>query len=258
MKNLVLILLICTSYLCKAQYISVDTPKYITVRKDTINIRGIVLDAFDNPVRDATIVSKNKEIRFYGLPIYTRSDKDGKFELDGALVTDTLEIWWLHKLRIVNNGSRYLEIHLPYIPNDTTKSAGSVKAVRKVKRREKPSFKVLTNANINDYFGVYGYMVVNAQFYGGPEKFAGYVTKNIVYPETAIENNIEGEVEIGFSIARDGSPTDFHVIRGIGYGCEEAVISAIKLAPKWRPGITNGRPNTSYSSVTINFKLTDN
>jgi TonB family protein len=246
------------SYLCKGQYVSVDSPKYVMIKKDTINIRGIVVDAFNNPASGVYVISKNKEMVFYGLPIYTRADNDGKFKLDGALVTDTLEIWWRKKISIINKGSRYLEIHLPFIPDDTIKAAGSVSAPRKVGKKEKPAFKVLTNANVMDYFGVYGYVAINAAFYGGPKTFAGYVTKNIVYPQKAIENNIEGEVEIGFSIQRDGTPINFHVMRGIGYGCEEAVIAAIKLAPKWRPGILNGRPMISNSSVTINFKLTDN
>jgi TonB family protein len=256
MKNIFLVLLLCSSCLCKGQYISIDSPKYAMIKKDTINIRGVVLDAFNNPAKNIFVVSKNKEIKFYGLPIYTRTGNDGKFELDGALVTDTLEIWWRKKISLINNGSRYLEIRLPDAPADSIKVSGSVTANRTVKKKAPPTFKVLINATVMDYFGVSPTLV--ASYPGGIEKFAGIINEKLIYPKKAIENNIEGEVEIGFSIERDGSTGNFHVIKGMGYGCEEAVIDAIKMTCKWRPGILNGMPIITNSSVTINFKLTDN
>ena len=82
-------------------------------------------------------------------------------------------------------------------------------------------------------------------------------TFTIIYPENAIAHNIEGEVEIGFTIERDGSLTGFKVLRGIGYGCNEAVINAIIASPRWSPQIINGRPVASKYSVIFNFKLTD-
>jgi hypothetical protein len=258
MKNIFLILLLCTSCLCEGQYISVDSPKYIMIKKDTINIKGVVLDAFNNPASGVFVISKNKEMIFYGLPVYTRSDKDGKFVLSGALPKDTLEVWWRKKFSLVNTGSRYLEIHLPSVPDDTVRAVASVSAPRQIKKKDQPSFKVLTNATVMDYFGVVTYLEAKAEYFGGPQKYANDLSKNIIYPQKAIENNIEGEVEIGFSVGRDGSPFNFHVIKGIGYGCEDAVIAAIKSGHKWRPGILNGRPMICNSSVTINFKLTDN
>jgi hypothetical protein len=114
MKNLLLsTVFIFVCHWCRAQYISVDTPKYKMVRKDTINISGIVLDAFDKPVFGIQVHSKNTEMVFYGLPIYIVTDKDGRFELKGALVKDTLDICWQKNVNIMNNGSRYIEIHLP-------------------------------------------------------------------------------------------------------------------------------------------------
>jgi hypothetical protein len=77
---------------CSEQYISVDTPKYKIVRKDTINIKGIVLDTFDKPVYDVQVHSKNTEMVFCGLPIFTITDKVERFKLKGALVKDTLDI----------------------------------------------------------------------------------------------------------------------------------------------------------------------
>ncbi len=115
---------------------------------------------------------------------------------------------------------------------------------------------MITNAQILDYFGIV--IRQNAHFPGGTEKFITIVKNKIIYPEKAIQNNIEGDVEIGFAIERDGSVDDLRVIRDIGYECEYAVINAIKESPKWNPAILIGRPVITQSSITINFKLTDN
>ncbi len=248
---------IAVCHYCNAQYISVDTPKYKIVRKDTINIRGIVLDAFDKPVFGVQVHSKNTEMVFYGLPIYTITDKEGKFQLKGALVKDTLDIWWQKTVNIINNGSRYIEIHLPMVEQNNDKTTGNVSAKRQIEKRDLPVFKVLTNAQVMDYFGVSTFNSFDPVFYRNKQKLSDYVAQRVVYPQKAIENNIEGEVEIGFSIERDGTPFNYRVIRGVGYGCEDAVINVIMRAPKWKPAFINGRPFVGQSSVVINFKLTD-
>jgi periplasmic protein TonB len=47
---------------------------------------------------------------------------------------------------------------------------------------------------------------------------------------------------IQFIINADGSCTDFTVVKGIGYGCDEAAVEAFKKMPKWKPATINGHP----------------
>ena len=98
---------------------------------------------------------------------------------------------------------------------------------------------------------------VVAHFKGGMDKFIDLVKSKIVYPEKAITNNIEGEVKIGFVIEKDGSIVNPRVLQGIGYGCDEEVMKAILLSPKWVPTTENGRPVTASEVIAIDFKLTD-
>ena len=42
------------------------------------------------------------------------------------------------------------------------------------------------------------------EYPGGIEKFKNYIRQQLTYPEKAIENNIEGTVEIEFTIGLDG------------------------------------------------------
>jgi len=77
-----------------------------------------------------------------------------------------------------------------------------------------------------------------------------------LYPQKAIENNIEGLVEIGFKINIKGDSFNFVILKGIGYGCEEQVISSIKRAGKWLPGIINGKYFSNLQRVSVQFTLT--
>jgi hypothetical protein len=230
-------------------------PNFKIVHQDTINIRGIVYNACGDPVNSVQIYSQNKELLYEGYPIYVYTDREGKFELKGALVKDSLTIYLDKKISIVNNGSRYLEIHLPPAKTDI-KTSATLSAPRKFKKKSPPKFKVVTNAQIMDWGGL-GFTQI-AEFPSSFKKFPDYIRNHITYPEKAIKNNIEGDVEIGFTIERDGSLTNFKPIRGIGYDCETAVIDGIKKSPNWKPAVFNGRPIKSESSVTINFSLTDN
>ncbi|MDB5286264.1 MAG: energy transducer TonB [Mucilaginibacter sp.] len=92
-------------------------------------------------------------------------------------------------------------------------------------------------------------------FPGGDAKFNAYLGKAIRYPAIARENNVQGRVILTFVVERDGSLTDIKVVRGIGSGCDEEAIRALKASPKWKPGIQNGRPVRVQYSVPVQFAL---
>ncbi|RWY52567.1 energy transducer TonB [Mucilaginibacter gilvus] len=85
--------------------------------------------------------------------------------------------------------------------------------------------------------------------------FNKYLGKAIRYPAVARENNVQGRVILTFVVERDGSLTDIKVLRGIGSGCDEEAIRALKSSPKWKPGIQNGRPVRVQFSVPVQFAL---
>jgi len=251
-RALFTLLLICVFSFCKAQYISAKKPVYKTVYQDTINIRGIVYDASNQPAPSIMIRSKNAEIVFDGYPIYAVTDKNGQFELNGALVKDTLDFLG-ENLSIVNNGSRYIEIHLP--PRKiNAEFPGEITAQRQFKKNPTPAFKVQSNVAIMDYYGMG--LTQDAEFKGS-QKFVDYIKSKITYPQKAIKNNIEGDVEVAFTIDKDGTVKNIRIVRGIGYDCDEVVLNAFINCHKWKPAIVMSNPIEYQSSITINFKLTD-
>jgi protein TonB len=97
------------------------------------------------------------------------------------------------------------------------------------------------NATINPD-SVYTKVDVLPEFPGGRKAMGKYVDgKNHHYPVEARKNKIEGQVIIEFIINADGSCTDFKVVKGIGYGCDEAAVEAFKKMPKWKPATINGQ-----------------
>jgi len=90
---------------------------------------------------------------------------------------------------------------------------------------------------------VYSRVDVLPEFPGGMKALGKYVDgKNHHYPKEAQKNKIEGKVIVQFIINADGTPSDFKVIKGIGYGCDEAAVEAFKKMPKWKPATIDGQP----------------
>jgi protein TonB len=83
-------------------------------------------------------------------------------------------------------------------------------------------------------------------------KFLG---SRLRYPVRARENKVQGKVYIGFIVEKNGSLSDFKVVRGIGGGCDEEAIRVLKLSPIWKPGYANGKPVRTSYTLPITFQL---
>jgi TonB family protein len=95
-------------------------------------------------------------------------------------------------------------------------------------------------------------------FPGGYNAMQQFIVQHIVYPEKAQKMGIEGKVYVEFIVNKDGSLSNILVKRGIGHGCDEAVIDLVRSMPKWEPARVSGRPERLKTSIPIIFKLTDN
>lgn len=91
-----------------------------------------------------------------------------------------------------------------------------------------------------------------------PELIGGIenLQKSIVYPDIAKKAGIEGRVYVQFVIDEHGNVHDPVVVRGIGGGCDEAAIAAVKKA-HFKPGLQRGRPVKVRYTMPIVFKLKD-
>ncbi|MDP4227742.1 MAG: energy transducer TonB [Bacteroidota bacterium] len=90
-------------------------------------------------------------------------------------------------------------------------------------------------------------------FPGGTDALMNFLSENIKYPIPAFREGIQGTVSLRFIINTDGELSDIQVLRGIGGGCDEEAIRVVKLMPKWKPGLQNGKPVRVYYVLPIKF-----
>ncbi|SEL75579.1 TonB family protein [Parapedobacter koreensis] len=96
---------------------------------------------------------------------------------------------------------------------------------------------------------------VNPEPPGGLRAFMEYIGKNYDYPQEAIDQGVNGQVQVSFIINKDGSLTDLKLVRDLGYGTGDAAIRVLQKSANWSPGIQNGRPVRVAYTLPIRLNL---
>ncbi len=92
-------------------------------------------------------------------------------------------------------------------------------------------------------------------YQGGLENLYAYLGKNIKYPKEARKANIQGKVVTEFIVEKDGTVSGLKVVEGIGKGCDEEAIRALKEMPKWAPGQKDGKAVRTRVVLPVSFKM---
>jgi len=89
-----------------------------------------------------------------------------------------------------------------------------------------------------------------------PEPIGGMysIQSKIKYPEIAKRAGIQGKVIIQAFIDENGNVVHAKVLNGIGGGCDEMAVDAVKKT-KFNPGTQNGKPVKVQVTIPILFKL---
>jgi periplasmic protein TonB len=102
-----------------------------------------------------------------------------------------------------------------------------------------------------------GFVDEPAQFPGGMAAFNKFLKDNLVYPQSAIDQGLEGKAFLRFVVSETGEISDITIARGVP-GCPECDSEAkrlMKIMPKWNPGKNQGKPVKSSNTVPVTFKL---
>jgi periplasmic protein TonB len=95
-----------------------------------------------------------------------------------------------------------------------------------------------------------------ATFPGGPKKMSEYISKTIRYPESAIANNLQGKVYVGFVVRADGTLADVMVVRGASEVLDKEAVRVVQNMPKWKPARNGaGKKVPSNQVLPIHFTL---
>jgi protein TonB len=100
----------------------------------------------------------------------------------------------------------------------------------------------------------YALLDVSPSFPGGDSLLTKYLNENIRYPRDARDNHISGKVFASVIIENDGSLSNLEILRGLGYGCDDAVLGALRDMPAWSPGAINGRSVRVKLVIPVEFR----
>ncbi|MEI7982003.1 MAG: energy transducer TonB [Bacteroidota bacterium] len=89
---------------------------------------------------------------------------------------------------------------------------------------------------------------------GGNKAFREFIAKNIRYPKSALEANVEGSVFVGYDIHDDGTVHNAHVFKGPGHGCDEEAVRIVNLL-RFEKVKNRGIRVKMTSKTTIRFAL---
>ena len=85
--------------------------------------------------------------------------------------------------------------------------------------------------------------------------FSAWVAQQLVYPEIAKENGVQGRVILQFTVLRDGSLGNVKVLRGVDASLDKEAVRVVSKSPKWEPGRQRDRAvNVTYTFPVI-FQL---
>lgn len=89
-----------------------------------------------------------------------------------------------------------------------------------------------------------------------PELIGGLksIQEKIIYPEIAKRAGIEGKVYVQAFIDENGGVVSAKIIKGIGAGCDEVALDAVKQT-RFTPGRQRGKPVKVQVTIPIVFKL---
>ncbi len=92
-------------------------------------------------------------------------------------------------------------------------------------------------------------------FPGGNGALMQFLQSNVKYPVVAQENGVQGRVQIGFVVERDGSITDVRVVRSVDPSLDKEAMRVVKMMPRWNPGKQNGQTVRVKYTVPVLFRL---
>lgn len=108
---------------------------------------------------------------------------------------------------------------------------------------------------IPDKDGVFMVVEQMPEFPGGMPEFMNFLKTNIKYPKSAQERKVQGRVIVQFVVEKDGTPTEFKVLRSIDPDLDAEALRVLGEMPKWKPGMQKGEVVRVKFTVPVSFKL---
>jgi TonB family protein len=95
------------------------------------------------------------------------------------------------------------------------------------------------------------------EYKGGQEALFQFVKDNIVFPEEAKKNGVQGKVFVSFVIDEFGAVTESRITRSVNPVLDKEALRVVKQMSEWVPGKKEGKPVKVSMTLPIMFALDD-
>lgn len=212
----------------KSPKASLENKKMLFKEIGLIISLGIVLGAFEwsTSEKSATALASENQvvIEEEQIPITQDTPPPPPAELKEPVLSDIIDIVdddvkVDDKLLISSEDDKSLGVEIKnYVVQSNTEEAVVEEEVPFAIVEEKPTFK------------------------GGDQNdFTKWVFSQIVYPEIAKENGVQGRVTLQFTVSTDGKVSDVKVLRGVDSSLDKEAVRVVSSSPKWSPGKQRGK-----------------
>ncbi len=96
---------------------------------------------------------------------------------------------------------------------------------------------------------------VQASYPGGEAALIAFISKNLVYPQIAVEQDLQGTVILRFRVNADGSVGDIIVKKSLSRECDQAAADVVKKLKRFIPAKQQGHPVPVWFTLPIRFQL---
>ena len=102
---------------------------------------------------------------------------------------------------------------------------------------------------------VYDVVEQMPSFPGGPAAMMEFISRSIVYPVSALKQELQGRVIVSFIVERDGRLSNAKVVKSVAPDLDKEALRIVKKMPRWIPGQQNGRKVKVKYTVPVTFRL---
>ena len=81
-----------------------------------------------------------------------------------------------------------------------------------------------------------------------------FIAENVRVPKCVTYASVEGRSIIEMVVEKDGTLSDFKVVRSLHKDCDAEAIRVLKTMPKWKPGKVCGKPIRVKYTVPVQFR----
>lgn len=96
---------------------------------------------------------------------------------------------------------------------------------------------------------------VQATYPGGEAALLKFVSENLVYPQIAQEQEIQGTVVLRFRVEKDGSVGQIVVRKSLSKECDQAAAKVVSKLHRFTPAKQQGHPVPVWFTLPIRFRI---